>query len=86
LELLRKRIRYLLARNGTLETDALLNPLASKVNEIPKPLLEAVALFLEQEEIDILAQLHGTDKTPPEVENGKRWIQTSMPKTRLPMI
>jgi succinate dehydrogenase flavin-adding protein (antitoxin of CptAB toxin-antitoxin module) len=74
MELLRKRICYLLARNGSLEIDSLLSPLIHKVDEIPETLLKEVISFLEQQQVDLYEQLRGKIAPPPSVAQGAQWV------------
>ena len=75
---LRKRICYLLARNGTIEMDFLLVPLINRVDAIPEALLPEVAAFLEQEEVDLVSQLAGTEAPSSEVANGATWVSEQL--------
>ena len=74
METLRKRVRYLLARNGTLEIDAILSPLIVKVDQIPESILDQVALFLEQQQPDLYDQLRGILNAPPKLAKGAEWV------------
>ncbi len=74
MDTLRKRIRYLLARNGSLEMDCCLSPLIDSVDDIPDAILNQVASFLEQEEVCLFSQLRGLEEPPSEIASGARWI------------
>lgn len=74
METLRKRVRYLLARNGTLEIDSILLPLVSKVDLIPESILEQVILFLEQHQPDLYDQLRGVLSLPQKLTQGAQWV------------
>ena len=71
---LRKRVRYLLARNGTLEIDSILLPLVPKVDLIPESIVDQVILFLEQHQPDLYDQLRGVLVPPPKLTQGAQWV------------
>ncbi len=74
METLRKRVRYLLARNGTLEIDSILSPLTGMVDEIPESILDQVIVFLEQHQPDLYDQLRGVLVPPKELTQGAQWV------------
>ena len=74
METLRKRVRYLLARNGSLEIDSILLPLVSKVDLIPESILDQVIMFLEQQQPDLYDQLRGVLIPPKKITQGAQWV------------
>jgi succinate dehydrogenase flavin-adding protein (antitoxin of CptAB toxin-antitoxin module) len=74
METLRKRLRYLLSRNGSLEIDAILSPLIGMVDDIPECILDQVIMFLEQQQPDLYDQLRGILVSPKKLRKGAQWV------------